>query len=498
MINIIEALQNLASLSTLLYIFGGVIAGIIIGALPGLTATMGVALLLPLTFGMSAQNGILMLLGIYAGAIYGGSITAILLKTPGTPAAAATVLDGFTMADKGDPGRALGISTFSSSIGGIISAIMLMCISPLLAKFALKFGPQEYFALSLFGISIIASISGKSIIKGLIAGTIGLALSCIGLDPITAMPRFTFKSIYLYSGLSFVPVMIGLFALSQVFCMLETGVKNDKYDTKKIKRVFPKGEDIRIIMPDVLRSGLIGCFIGAIPGAGTDIGAFVSYNEAKRWSKHPDDFGMGIPEGIAAPEAGNNGVTGGAMIPLLTLGIPGDAVAAVMLGALTIQGLQPGPLLYSRNGTLIYTIFIGFLLANIGILLFGMPGIRLYTKITLIPKQFLMPAIMVLCVVGSFALNNSMFDVYVMIGAGILGYFLQKVEIPTSPIILGLILGGMAESNFRRALLTSAKDFSTFFKRPISLAFIIIAAITLLTPIISNIMKKRKGKSEDD
>lgn len=492
--NLLAALHNLASLATVIYISGGVLCGIVIGALPGLTATMGVALLLPFTFGMSAQNGILMLLGIYAGAIYGGSITAILLKTPGTPAAAATVLDGYTMAEKGEPGRALGISTFSSSIGGVISAIMLMCVSPLLAKFALKFGAQEYFALSLFGISIIASISGKSIIKGLIAGVIGLALSCIGLDPITAMPRFTFGSIHLYSGLSFVPVMIGLFALSQVFCMLDDGVKNSKYDVTRIKRVFPRREDIRKILPDVFRSGFIGCFIGAIPGAGTDIGAFVSYNEAKRWSKHPEDFGSGIPEGIAAPEAGNNGVTGGAMIPLLTLGIPGDAVAAVMLGALTIQGLQPGPLLYSRNGPLMYTIFLGFLLANLGILLFGMLGIRLFTKITMVPKQLLMPAITVLCIVGSFALNNSMFDVYVMIGSGIVGYFFQKAEIPTSPIILGLILGSMAESNFRRALLTSGKDFTTFLTRPISLIFIIIAAITLIAPLISRWRKSKQHR----
>lgn len=489
-----QALSNLLSIQTLLFVLGGVAVGIAIGALPGLTATMGVALLLPLTFGMEAQNGILMLLGIYAGAIYGGSITAILLKTPGTPAAAATVLDGYALASKGEPGRALGISTFSSTIGGVISALLLMFVSPFLAKFALKFGATEYCALAVFGISIIASISGKSILKGLIAGGIGLALSTIGLDPINATPRFTFGSINLYSGFSFVPVMIGLFAMSQVLLMLEGEMTSEKFDTKKIKRVFPTWADIRQILPTVIRSGIIGTFIGSIPGAGTDIGAFVSYNEAKRWSKHKEEFGNGAIEGIAAPEAGNNGVTGGAMIPLLTLGIPGDAVAAIMLGALTIQGLQPGPLLFTNNGVMMYTIFIGFLLANVCLMILGMSGIRLFTKITQIPRFILMPVIMLLCIVGSFAINNSMFDVYVMFGAGILGFFMTKIEIPTSPLILALILGSMAESNFRRSLLLFNGSFSQFLTRPITVFFLAAALITLFTPMIGRAIKLAKSK----
>jgi putative tricarboxylic transport membrane protein len=263
---------------------------------------------------------------------------------------------------------------------------------------------------------------------------------------------------------------------------------------QKIKHVFPSRADIKLILPTVIRSGLIGTFIGSIPGAGTDIGAFVSYNEAKRWSKHKEEFGEGAIEGIAAPEAGNNGVTGGAMIPLLTLGIPGDAVAAIMLGALTIQGLQPGPLLFTNNAVMMYTIFIGFLLANICLMILGMSGIRLFTKITQIPRFILMPIIMVLCIVGSYAINNSMFDVYVMFIAGIVGFFMIKVDIPTSPLILALILGSMAESNFRRSLLLFSGSYSQFVTRPISVFFLAAAVLTLLTPILSKVVKSVKAQ----
>lgn len=495
---ILNAIMNLMNLKLLLLILMGTASGIVIGCLPGLTSTMGVALLLPLTFGMDAANGILLLIGIYIGAVYGGSISAILLRTPGTPASAATAIDGYALSSKGESGRALGISTVSSFGGGMISALALMFISPLLAKLALKFTAQEYFALALFGLSIIASISGKSIIKGLISGTLGLIIAMIGVDPITGQMRYTFDSINLMNGISFIPIMIGLFALSQFFIALENTYKNSneaKIKTKKILKVFPEISDLKKIFPTIIRSGLIGTFIGIIPGAGADIGAFISYNEAKRFSKNPEEFGKGAIEGIAAPESGNNGVTGGALVPLLTLGIPGDAVAAIMLGALMMQGIQPGPLLFKENGELAYTIFLGLLVANVVMLILGLLGIRIFTQISKIPKKFLYPTIFILCIVGAYGINNSSFDIVVMIVSGIIAYFMEKFEFPSSPVVLALILGPMAESNLRRSLVMSQGDYSTFFTRPFSLFFIILAIFTLFLPIIKSLLKAKNNKN---
>lgn len=488
-----EGFAALLDLRIILMIIGGVAGGIAIGALPGLTATMGVALLLPLTFGMDAISGILLLLGIYAGAIYGGSISAILLKTPGTPAAAATVLDGFQMSNRGEAGRALGISTVSSFGGGVISVILLVLISPQLAKLALKFSSAEYFALAMFGLSIIASISGKHLLKGLIAGVIGLLVSTIGIDLTTGYQRFTFGNINLFNGFSFISVMIGLFALSQTFISIETMVKKVVVK-QKVDRVLPTRKDLKRIAPSVVRSGIIGTFIGIIPGAGADIGAFVAYNETKRFSKHPEEFGTGIPEGIAAPEAANNGVTGGAMVPLLTLGIPGDATTAIMLGALIMQGLQPGPLLFKDHAPMVYTIFSGFFLANVIVLILGLIGIRYFTKIVSIPSYILTPIIIVLCVVGAFAINNSLFDVKVMFISGIIGYFMEKLEFPASPIVLALILGPMAERELRKTLIMTGGQASVFFTRPISAVLLVLAMFTLLMPIIKSILEYRKKK----
>ncbi|QGU94724.1 C4-dicarboxylate ABC transporter permease [Clostridium bovifaecis] len=493
---LLQGFSAVFQVNTLIMIVGGVAAGIAIGSLPGLTATMGVALLLPLTFGMDAQAGILLLLGIYAGAMYGGSISAILLKTPGTPAAAATALDGFEMSKRGEAGRALGLSTIASFGGGILSVIMLILISPQLAKLALKFSSPEYFALAMFGISIIASVSGKHLLKGLIAGIVGLLISTIGIDLVTGYQRFTFGNMNLFNGLSFIPVMIGLFALSQAFVSVEGMIKSAQIK-QRVDRVLPTRDDIKTVFTTILRSGLIGTFIGIIPGAGGDIGAFVAYNEAKRFSKHPDKFGTGIPEAIAAPEAANNGVTGGAMVPLLTLGIPGDAVTAIMLGALIMQGLQPGPLLFKDHGPLVYTIFAGFLIANIFVLILGLCGIKLFTKVINIPSYILTPVIITLCIVGSYAINNNPFDVMVMFVSGFIGYIMEKLEYPASPIILALILGPMAERELRKSLILSGGKIDILFTRPISAVLLILAIITLFMPIIKNILGKNKQKKED-
>lgn len=484
-------LSNVLHWDVLFILFLGVAVGVAIGALPGLTATMGVALLLPVTFGMDPVTGILLLCGVYFGGIYGGSITAILIKTPGTPSAAATVLDGYPMAQKGFAHKALTIATLSSGIGGILSVLLLIFVAPQVAKFALKFSAPETFGLALFGLSVIASISGESLVKGLITGSLGLLVASIGLDPVGGFPRFTFGSQELMGGINFIPVMIGLFAASEAFMQMESiFTKNE--NIIKIDKVRLTWSEFKSLIPTILRSTGIGAFIGAIPGAGGDIAAFVAYNEAKRWSKNPEEFGKGKMHGVAAPESANNGSTGGAMIPLLTLGIPGDAVTAVMLGALMVQGLQPGPMLFTQKADIVYTLFVGMIFANLIILLYGTLGIGLFTKVLKVPKAVLTPMILVLCVVGAYSMGNNMFDVWIMFIAGVIGYFMQRYGFPASPVILALILGPMMEANFRRALVMSGGDYAVFFTRPIAASFIVIAIITLLTPIIRGLLKSRK------
>jgi putative tricarboxylic transport membrane protein len=489
--HILEALGTIFAPRVFIYLILGVASGMCIGALPGLTATMGVALLLPLTFGMDASSGILMLLGIYVGAIYGGSISAVLLRTPGTPASAATALDGYIMSQRGESGRALGIVTLSSLIGGVESSIALMLIAPQLAKLALKFTAPDFFLLATFGLTIIVSISGKSIAKGLMCGCLGMFLAMVGVDPITGLERFTFGNVNLLGGISYIPVMIGLFAMSQAFVNVESIFQKED-PPQKVTRVIPTKEDLKAILRTAPLTGIIGILIGIIPGAGADIGAFVAYNEAKHFSKHPDLFGTGIPEAISAPEGGNNGVTGGALVPMLTLGVPGDAVAAIMIGALTIQGLQPGPLLFQEHSGLVYTIFLGFLVCNLLMAILGFSCMKLFTKVLSIPKAILVPIIFVLCIIGSYAINNSFFDIGVMMVSGIVGYFMDKVKIPASPAVLGLILGPLAESNLRRALVMSGGSATVFFQSGISIFFILLILITSFAPAMRWLLKKTK------
>ena len=457
-----------------LYMLIGVVAGICIGALPGLTATMGVALLLPMTFGMDAAQGILMLLGIYVGAIYGGSISAVLLHTPGTPASAATAIEGYKLSQRGEAGRALGVATLGSYIGGVVSVLCLVLISPQLAKLALKFSSAEFFLLAMFGLCIIGNISGDSVEKGLMCGCLGILVATIGIDSVTSYIRFCPKGNYNFmGGISYIPIMIGLFAMSQAFENIEE-IFTEEQQQIKVTNIIPKKEDLKALFRISPITGLIGTMIGIIPGAGADIGAFVGYDVARSMAKHPEEFGNGSIEGICGPEGGNNGVTGGALIPMLTLGVPGDAVTAIMIGALTIQGLTPGPMLFQTNKVLVYTIFIGMFIANTLMCICGFAGIRLFSKVLSVPKVILTPIIFALCIIGSFAMKNSLFDVWVMLIAGVVGYFMGKAKVPTSPAILGLILGPMAEKNFRTALLKSGGDPSVFVSTVICWFFIIL------------------------
>ncbi|MCD8083715.1 MAG: tripartite tricarboxylate transporter permease [Clostridiales bacterium] len=477
--------------AVLLCTLAGVVMGISFGAMPGLTSTMGVCLLMPLTFSMGPAEGMLMLIGIFCGALYGGSITAILINTPGTPSAAATVLDGYPFTLRGEAGRALGISTLASFGGGIISGTVMILIAQKIAMVSLSFNAPESFALAFFGLSIIAGISGKNLVKGLMAGCMGIMLSLIGIDNITAFTRYSFGSIYLMNGLSFIPVLVGLFALSQCFITCED-LFTERPPAKATKNPLPSKADLKIIIPTIIRGGLTGTFIGIIPGAGGDISAFISYDMERRFSKHPEKFGTGVPEGIAAPESSNNGTTGGALIPLLALGIPGDANTAVMLGALQMHNLTPGPQLFMLHVDTVRTVFAGFIVANIFVLILGLAAQPLFVKIVSIPKRVLIPVILVLCSIGSFAINNNYYDVLLMFISGIIGYLLTKGGYPLSPIVLALILGQMCEGNLRRSLVLSQGSYSILFTRPISCAFIVIALCSLAWPIVKGIRRYTK------
>jgi len=486
----LEILQQVLNLQTLLFMFLGIAGGMAIGALPGLTATMGVAILVPFTFSMPTIPSLLMLIGIYVGAIQGGSIPAVMIRTPGTPAAAATSFDGYPLSMSGQADKALSIALFASFIGGLIGTLILAVASPVISRFALMFGPAEYTTFGIFGLTMIVSISGKSLIKGFIVAAFGLLLSTVGMDPISGVMRFTFGSYQLVEGLSFIPVMIGLFAISEVISGFQNIAAVERINFN-VKRLLPKLSELKEIWVTLLRSSIIGSFVGSLPGAGGDIAAFISYNEAKRVSKHPENFGKGEINGIAAAESSNNAVCEGAMIPLLTLGIPGDSVTAVLIGAFLIKGLRPGPMLYAQEPMLVKTLIIGFLIANIFNYLIALGGARFFAKLVSIKRCYLLPAILLLCIVGSFGIRNSLFDIFVMLIFGVIGFVFQKNDYPLGPVVLSLILGPTIESNFRRALILSSNDASIFVTRPISLIFIILAVVSVLTSLL--LLKKKTG-----
>ncbi len=493
----LESFGNIFQPNVLLMIFVGCLGGTVLGALPGLTATMGVALLIPFTFGMPLASSIGMLLGIYCGGMYGGSISAILIRTPGTPSAAATVLDGYPMGQKGEANRALTMGLWASVTGGIIGTLIMIFLSPQISKMALEFSTAEFFCLAIFGLSIIVSISGNSIAKGLMSAFFGLLLCTIGSDPISGFPRFIFGRMELYEGPPFIPTLIGLFAISEVLSGVEKIVKSQKIESK-ITRVTPTLKDYIFCLPTIIKSGLIGCFIGAIPGAGGDIACFVAYSEAKRSSKHPEKFGTGIIEGIAAPEAANNGCAGGAMIPLLSLGVPGDSVTSIILGAFIMQGLQPGPLMYLEHLGDVYNVFSAMFVAQFVVLIIGMLGMRFFAKIISVDKNILLPCIMILSLVGSYSMRNNIFDVGLAVAFGVIGYLFQKYHFPLSPILLALILGPMAESNLRRTLVISDGNPFVIFTRPICVVLLVLALGSIFAAFFNQKKINRRLKENEE
>ncbi|MTW87438.1 C4-dicarboxylate ABC transporter permease [Virgibacillus dakarensis] len=471
----------------------GVAVGIIIGALPGLSASMGLALMLPVTFGIDPITGMLLLLGVYCGGIYGGSITAILLKTPGTAASAATVEDGNYLARHGKASLALNMSIYASVAGGLISGLALLLFAPQIAKIALEFGPPEYFMIAIFGLTIIAGVSGKSLLKGVISGCIGMLIATIGMDPVTGTFRFTFNQIYLSSGISIISVLIGLFAISEVFNQLERRVKSVSVDSQFKHEKFG-WKNMLPYKKTVSKSSLIGVIIGAIPGAGAAVSSFVSYSEAQRTSKDPDSFGKGNLHGVAASEAGNNGATGGTLIPTMSLGIPGDIASAVLLGGLLIQGLSPGPRLFTQNGEFVYAIIVGFIVVNIIMFIVAKLAVRMFARISTVKPSILFPCVASLCLVGAFAVSNAMPEVIIALIFGVIGYVLPKYGFPTIPILIAVILGPIAEQSLRQSLILSNNSLLIFVKNPISLIFFILTIVTILYPFIKKWITKRGNK----
>lgn len=496
--NVIFGFMTALKLINIFTALVSVATGIIVGSLPGLSAAMGVALLIPITFGMPAETALIALAGVYCGAMYGGSISAILLHTPGTSSAAATAMDGYPMTLKGQAGKALATATLASFTGGIISSIALYTLSPLLAKLALQFGSTEYFWLSIFGLTIIAGVSSKSMLKGLISGAFGLALSTIGMDPMLGIPRFTFGNNALLQGLPFTATLIGLFSMSQVLLLAEKKIK-EKQKVKEVEdRVFLSKEEIKRIVPINLWAGLIGTVVGILPGAGGTIASFIGYNEAKRFTKNKEDFGTGIIEGVAGPEAANNAVTGGSLIPTLTLGIPGNSVTAILLGGLVIQGLRPGPDLFTIHGKITYTFFAGFVIVNILMFMLGLFGVKYFAKVSKVKDSVLIPIIFALSVIGSYSITNNMMDVWIMFIFGIVGYFAKKFNLNSAAIVLALILGPIGETGLRRTLIISKGDYSALFNSTISWVLIVIAIFSLFTPAILNLVSKIRNKKSKE
>ena len=486
----------LFTLENILWINLGVFIGSVFAAIPGLSVILCVILFLPVTYSMTAIPGMMFLLGIYCAGGYGGSVSAILINTPGTPHAAATMLDGHPLSEKGRTKAALKIALYASTFGGIFSALTLLFLGPQVARVAAQLGTAEYFMVCVFGLTIIAGVSGKSMIKGLISACLGLLISCVGSDPMTSYDRFTFGVSRLYLGLDLAVCLIGLFALVEIMSKAEKRLDRLNLDTTQIKDdgVITKAEYKRMARP-VLLSSIIGVLVGIIPGTGASEASWFSYNTAKNMSKYPEEFGHGSVEGIAAAESANNAVTGATLIPLLTLGIPGDGTVAIMLSALMINGLNPGLSLFTTQGDIMYAIMLGLILVNIFMLLQGKFLTSLFAKVVSIPQEILTPIIVIFCFAGAYSVNENYFDVGIALIFGMLAWVLRKLELPPVPILLGLVLGSMTETNFRRALLISNGSPKIFFSSVYCIIFLVLILLAV-GAIVRGKMKERNAQKE--
>jgi putative tricarboxylic transport membrane protein len=489
-------LVPLVNLDLLLLVAVGTFAGIYVGAIPGLSVTMAVSILISFTFSWEVYPALALMIGIFMGGVYGGSRTAILLNIPGAPAAIATALDGYPMAQQGKAGEAIGIVTVVSFLGGFIGIFALAVLTPLLSDFALSFQPRDYMMLGMMGILLVGSLSGESLVKGVFAGALGIALGAVGRDPLTFTERFTFGLDGLTSGVSFVAIMIGMFGISEGLMQLHT--VNTPAVKQKISRIVPSWSAIRKHIPLGLQTSTIGTIIGALPGTGGDIAALMAYDHATRVTKNPEvPFGKGAIEGLIAPETANNAAVGGAFIPMLSLGIPGDAVTAIMIGALFIHGLNPGPMLMIEQPNMFWFIVSALSIANVFMLIFGLTGIKVFVKIVEMPRAVLLPVILLLSIVGAYAVNNSLSDVYWMIGFGVFGYFMKLYGYPLGPVILGVILSRLLDDNWRRAIISDLESPVRLMKGILTspLSLVLFLAIVMILVVKTPLWRTLRGRT---
>jgi putative tricarboxylic transport membrane protein len=481
----IQGLGAICAPSTLILMMLGTALGILFGALPGITATLGVALCLPLTFSMEPIAGFAVLISLYIGGISGGLISAIFLNIPGTGSSVATTFDGSPMARKGEGGKALGAGIVFSFIGTFIGIIVLVFFAPFLAKIALKFGPMEFFGVTFFSLMMIASLSGKSLLKGLVAGCVGMGLAMVGTAPIDGLPRFTFGFQEFQAGFSLLPALVGLFAIPEVLkAIADPAMASIDADNVRIKGFGFSFKEFAGQIKNLMVSSVIGVGVGILPGVGGGASNIMAYGAVRGISNYPEKFGTGIIDGIVASETANNATIGGAMVPLLTLGIPGDTITAVLLGAFMVHGLQPGPMLFRNNTSLIYAIFAAMIVANIMMLVIEFGFMRGFVRLLRIPKGILLPLVLTLCVIGAFSANNRIFDIWVLLGFGIVGVILSRADYPQAPVILGFILGPYVETYLRRGMQFSRGDFFAFFKSPVACVFILIGLATLVFNVV--------------
>ena len=468
----------------LIYCFFGVMIGTLVGVLPGLGPAAAIALLLPTTFKATPISGVIMLAGIYYGAMYGGSTTSILVNIPGEAASVVTCIDGHQMALRGRAGPALGISAFGSFIAGTLAVIALTLVGPLLAGIALRFGPPEFFSLMLVGIMVLTFLSSGSMLKALMMAAVGLTLGGAGMDSISGKYRFTFNIQALLDGVGLVPVVMGLFGIAEVIENLETEIKREILTTK-VKNLLPNVKDWAASIWPIIRGSILGFFLGIIPGGGAIVASFASYAIEKKVSKHPEEFGKGAIAGVAGPEAANNAAAGASFIPLLTLGIPSNAIMAIFLGALMIHGLQPGPLLMTRAPDIFWGTIVSMYIGNGMLLVLNLPLIPLWVMVLRVPYYLLYPLILLFCMIGAYSIGNNAADVIIMLIFGIVGFLMRKFRYDAPPLVLALVLGGELESSLRQSLMLSRGDFSIFVTRPITLGFLIVAALLLIVPIVT-------------
>lgn len=493
---IIQSLMAVLQPLTIILVAIGTVIGIIFGSIPGLTATMAVVMFLPATYSMTATEGISMLMALYIGGISGGLISAILLNIPGTPSSVATCFDGSPMANKGEAGKALGTGVVFSFFGTILGIAVLVCLTPVLCQFALKFQAYEYCALAIFSLSMVIALTGHDMAKGLISAVLGALLATVGLAPIDSRPRFTFGLFQLNNGFSLVVLLIGLFAIAEVMNFAETVRQKQNYTIRENVKIKGCGFTMREFIgqiPNMLVSALIGIGIGILPGIGGGVSCMISYTVSKNTSKRRELYGTGIMDGVVASETANNATIGGAMIPLLSLGIPGDAVTAMLLGGLKVHNVAPGPLIYEKNGMVVYAIFFAMVISSIFMLIFMLLGMRFFVKVLRVPKNYLLPIVLVLCGIGAIGNANMVFDTYCMVGFGLMSYLLIKAKVPTVPMILGFILGPMFEQNLRRASQLASSD--SFMNHPIFIAFM---AATVLVVIFSVRANRKEAKRAEE